>query len=119
MKSFLHSRLRTAILRNDYEGTAVLINSLLRSYLHYNLYDQALKLVSKSTYPSQASNNEWARYLFYLGRIKAIQLEYSEAHKHLILALRKAPQVEAVGFKQCVQKFALVVELLLGEVFLL
>lgn len=112
----LHSRLRTAILRNDYEGTAVLINLLLRSYLQFNLYDQALKLVSKSTFPTQASNNEWARYLFYNGRIKAIQLEYSEAHKNLVQAIRKAPQNEAVGFKQIAQKFAIVVELLLGEI---
>lgn len=112
----LHSRLRTAILRNDYEGTAVLINVLLRSYLQYNLYDQALKLISKSTFPLQASNNEWARYLFYNGRIKAIQLEYTEAHKNLVQAIRKAPQNEAVGFKQIAQKFAIVVELLLGEI---
>lgn len=112
----LHSRLRTAILRNDYEGTAVLINVLLRSYLQYNLYDQALKLISKSVFPLQASNNEWARYLFYTGRIKAIQLEYSEAHKNLVQAIRKAPQNEAVGFKQIAQKFAIVVELLLGEI---
>jgi len=116
VRVFLHSRLRTAILRNDYEGTAVLINALLRSYLHYNLYDQAVKLVSKSTFPQQASNNEWARYLFYYGRIKAIQLEYTEAHKNLVQALRKAPQNEAVGFKQIVQKFSIVVELLLGEI---
>lgn len=116
IRFILHSRLRTAILRNDYEGTAVLINVLLRSYLQYNLYDQALKLVSKSTFPLQASNNEWARYLFYNGRIKAIQLEYSEAHKNLVQAIRKAPQNEAVGFKQIAQKFAIVVELLLGEI---
>jgi len=116
IRFILHSRLRTAILRNDYEGTAVLINVLLRSYLQYNLYDQALKLVSKSTFPIQASNNEWARYLFYNGRIKAIQLEYSEAHKNLVQAIRKAPQNEAVGFKQIAQKFAIVVELLLGEI---
>jgi len=116
IRFILHSRLRTAILRNDYEGTAVLINVLLRSYLQYNLYDQALKLISKSTFPLQASNNEWARYLFYTGRIKAIQLEYSEAHKNLVQAIRKAPQNEAVGFKQIAQKFAIVVELLLGEI---
>jgi 26S proteasome regulatory subunit N3 len=48
----------------------VLLNVLLRSYLQYNLYDQALKLISKSTFPPQASNNEWARYLFYTGRLK-------------------------------------------------
>jgi 26S proteasome regulatory subunit N3 len=103
-------------LKNDYEATAVLINVLLRSYLQFNLYDQALKLVSKSTFPPQASNNEWARYLFYCGRIRATQLEYTEAHGFLIQALRKAPQNEAVGFKQIVQKFAIVVELLLGEI---
>jgi 26S proteasome regulatory subunit N3 len=64
---FLHSRLRTATLRNDFEGTAVLINLLLRNYLHYNLYSQAQKLVLKSVFPDHASNNEWARYLYYLG----------------------------------------------------
>jgi 26S proteasome regulatory subunit N3 len=80
------------------------------------LYDQALKLVSKSTFPPQASNNEWARYLFYCGRIRATQLEYTEAHSFLVQALRKAPQSEAIGFKQIVQKFAIVVELLLGEI---
>ena len=36
------------------------------------------------------------------GRIKAIQLEYTEAHKNLLQAIRKAPQHTAVGFKQTV-----------------
>ena len=40
---------------------AVLINCLLRNYLNYNLYNQADKLVLKSTFPEQASNSEWAR----------------------------------------------------------
>lgn len=66
------------------QGQAVILNCLLRNYLHYNLYEQADKLVSKSTFPESASNNEWARYLFYLGRIKAARLEYSAAHKHLV-----------------------------------
>lgn len=38
--SFLHARLRTATLHHDEEGQAVLINLLLRNYLHYSLYDQ-------------------------------------------------------------------------------
>ncbi|CAG0894497.1 unnamed protein product [Darwinula stevensoni] len=116
IRQFMHSRLRTSTLRNDFEGQAVLLNCLLRNYLHYNLYDQADKLVSKSVFPEVASNNEWARFLFYLGRIKAIQLEYSEARKHLLQALRKAPQHTAVGFKQTVQKLAITVELLLGDI---
>lgn len=38
----------------------------------------------------------------FTGRIKAIQLEYSEARRTLTNALRKAPQHTAVGFKQTV-----------------
>jgi len=116
IRSFLHTRLRTCTLRKDFEGQAVLINCLLRNYLFYNLYDQADKLVSKSVFPESGSNNEWSRYLYYLGRIKAIQLEYSQAHTHLLQAIRKAPQHTAVGFKQTVQKLLVTVELLLGDI---
>uniref|UniRef100_A0A8C1FEE0 26S proteasome non-ATPase regulatory subunit 3 n=1 Tax=Cyprinus carpio carpio TaxID=630221 RepID=A0A8C1FEE0_CYPCA len=143
VRSFLHTRLRTATLRHDADGQATLLNLLLRNYLQYNLYDQAEKLVSKSVFPELANNNEWARYLYYTGRIKAIQLEYSEARRTLTNALRKAPQHTAVGFKQtvsvslslcvcvssvtgavferwlCVRqvhKLLIVVELLLGEI---
>ncbi|XP_044738475.1 probable 26S proteasome non-ATPase regulatory subunit 3 [Chrysoperla carnea] len=116
IRGFLHARLRTATLRNDFEGQAVLINCLLRNYLHYSLYDQADKLVSKSVFPESASNNEWARFLYYLGRIKAARLEYSVAYKHLVQATRKAPQNAAIGFRQTAQKLAVVVELLLGDI---
>ena len=102
--------------RNDFEGQAVLINCLLRNYLHYNLYNQADKLVLKCTFPEQASNNEWARYYYYLGRIKAMQLDYSEAHKHLLQSARKAPQNSAAGFKQHVAKLSVTVDLLLGNI---
>ncbi|KAK2082231.1 26S proteasome non-ATPase regulatory subunit 3 [Saguinus oedipus] len=92
-------------------------------YYHARVYefldkldvDQAEKLLSKSVFPEQA-NNEWARYLYYTGRIKAIQLEYSEARRTMTNALRKAPQHTAVGFKQKVHKLLIVVELLLGEI---
>merc|ERR1712004_382578 len=77
IRGFLHARLKHATLHNDFEGQGVLINCLLRNYLHYNLYDHANKLVLKETFPEQVSNSEWARYLYYLGRIKAIQLDYS------------------------------------------
>ena len=36
------------------------------------------------------------------GRIKAIQLEYSQSHVKLTQAMRKAPQNSAIGFKQTV-----------------
>merc|ERR1719507_26169 len=89
-RATLHTCLRTATLRNDFEGQAVPINCLLRNYLHYNLYNQADKLHLKVAFPEQASNNEWARYFYYLGRIKALQLDYTEAHKHLLQSARKA-----------------------------
>ena len=37
-----------------------------------------------------------------IGIIKAIQLDYSEAHKNLLQAIRKAPQHSGYGFKQTV-----------------
>ena len=42
--------------------------------------------------------------LLVIGRIRAIQLDYSESHRHLIQAIRKAPQSGAIGFKQTVRK---------------
>ena len=39
---------------------------------------------------------------FSIGIIKAIQLDYSEAHKNLLQAIRKAPQHSGYGFKQTV-----------------
>lgn len=40
-----------------------------------------------------------------IGIIKAIQLDYSEAHKNLLQAIRKAPQHSGYGFKQTVSIF--------------
>lgn len=73
-------------------------------------------MVNKYVFPENASNNEWSRFLYYLGRIKAARLEYSDAHKHLTQAMRKAPQHAAIGFRQTVQKLIVVVELLLGDI---
>uniref|UniRef100_A0A6B2L2J0 PCI domain-containing protein n=1 Tax=Arcella intermedia TaxID=1963864 RepID=A0A6B2L2J0_9EUKA len=108
---------RTATLRHNYEGQVVLLNLLLRNYLHYNLYDQAEKLASKTDLKTERANtNELARYNYYLGRIKAIQLSYTEANRHLQQALRKGPRETADGFRASVTKFLIVVQLLLGEI---
>jgi len=109
---------RTACLRHDQMGQATLLNLLLRNYLAYNLYDQALKLVSKTSFPESRPNMQYARYLFYIGQIKAVQLEYSDSHSKLMQAIRKAPQTSnvALGFKQAATKLAIVVELLMGGV---
>ena len=109
--------LRTTSIHGEVDSESVLMNILLRNFMHNNLLDQGMnlatdnldiwwsiewfryefhwdsqfhsrknsikaeKLVSKSQFPENASNNEWARYLYYTGRIKAIQLEYSDAQK--------------------------------------
>ena len=105
IRRFLLSRLRTATLRQDEDGQASLVNSLLRSYIQDNLYDQAEKLVGKLTYPEAVHNNQLARFQYYLGRIKATKLEYSEAQQHLLQASRKVPSNGAVGFKQTVRVY--------------
>ncbi|KZT03828.1 diphenol oxidase-A2 [Laetiporus sulphureus 93-53] len=108
---------RTASLRHDDETQASLINRLLRSYLNYNLYDQADKLVSKTTFPVSAANPQYARYHYYLGRIKAVQLNYTAAHTNLQQAIRRAPPAKtAPGFYQAVHKLSVVVDLLMGEI---
>jgi 26S proteasome regulatory subunit N3 len=108
---------RTASLRHDDETHASLINRLLRNYIHYSLYDQADKLVSKTTFPTSAGNPQLARYHYYLGRIKAVQLNYSEAHTNLQQAIRRSPPAKtAPGFYQAVHKVFIVVELLMGEI---
>ncbi|KAI0676468.1 diphenol oxidase-A2 [Trametes maxima] len=108
---------RTAALRHDDETEASLINRILRSYLQYNLYDQADKLVSKTSFPSAAGNPQHARYHYYLGRIKAVQLNYTAAHTNLQQAIRRAPPAKtAPGFYQAVHKLTIVVELLMGDI---
>lgn len=90
---------------------------MLRNYFFHNLYDQADKLVSKSTFPEKAGNNQAARYAYYLGRIKALQLDYTSAHTYLTQAIRKAPQNNVTaGFQQTANKFFIVVQLLMGEI---
>ncbi|KAF9428623.1 26S proteasome non-ATPase regulatory subunit [Podila epigama] len=108
---------RTATLRRDDDTQSTLINLLLRNYFHYNLYDQADKLVSKSTFPEAATNNQLARYMYYVGRIKAVQLEYTESHQSLLQAVRKAPQNNVTaGFQQEANKLLIIVQLLMGEI---
>ncbi|KIY47430.1 hypothetical protein FISHEDRAFT_66128 [Fistulina hepatica ATCC 64428] len=108
---------RIAALRHDAESEASLINRLVRSYLHYNLYDQADKLVSKTTFPESAGNAQFTRYHYFIGRIKAVQLDYTQAHTHLQQAIRRASAPKmAPGFYQAVHKLFVIVELLMGDI---
>ncbi|XP_044508684.1 probable 26S proteasome non-ATPase regulatory subunit 3 [Mangifera indica] len=106
---------RIATLRHDELGQETLLNLLLRNYLHYNLYDQAEKLRSKAPRFEAHSNQQFCRYLFYLGKIRTIQLEYTDAKESLLQAARKAP-VAALGFRVQCNKWAIIVRLLLGEI---
>ncbi|EIE24637.1 26S proteasome regulatory subunit [Coccomyxa subellipsoidea C-169] len=116
IRSHLLALHRTAVLRHDEYGQETLLNLLLRNYLHYNLYDQAEKLRSKAQRPEVSrSTQQLCRYLYYLGRIRAIQLDYTEAKDCLQQASRKAPS-SAVGFRVEVSKWLSLVRLLLGEV---
>jgi 26S proteasome regulatory subunit N3 len=54
---------------------------------------------------STSSPAQLARYLYYVGRIRAIELSYTLAHNHLLQAVRRAPKAEqAPGFWQEVSK---------------
>ncbi|KAG4168621.1 hypothetical protein ERO13_A12G036700v2 [Gossypium hirsutum] len=89
---------RIATLRHDELGQETLLNLLLRNYLHYNFY-----IVM------------FCRYLFYLGKIRTIQLEYTDAKECLLQAARKAP-IAALDFRVQCNKWAIIVRLLLGEI---
>ena len=118
IRAFMLDALRTATLRYDTTTQGTLLTLLLRNYIHYKLYDHADKLVSRASFPETGGNNLYARYSYYLGRIRAIQLDYSTAHRHLLAAIRKAPQQNAAGagFLQTIHKFFVVVELLMGDI---
>ncbi|KAN0039083.1 hypothetical protein ACTA71_001277 [Dictyostelium dimigraforme] len=116
VRSTLLSALRTATLRRNDEGQATIINLLLRNYLEYNLYEQADKFLTNTQFPESAPSDQFARYFYYQGRIRAIQLEYAESFKFLTQAIRKAPQNTAGGFRRTVYKLLSIVQLLMGEI---
>jgi 26S proteasome regulatory subunit N3 len=113
----LLTALRSAVLRRDEDTQASVLVLLLRNYISTADIAQADALVAQTVFPQTAPNNQVARYMYYLGRIRAIQLSYTEAHDHLISATRKAPtSAVAVGFYQASMKFLVVVELLMGDI---
>ena len=117
IRPHLLAALRTSVLRKDQDTQATVTTLLLRNYLSTSHITQADLLISHSQFPPAASNNQIARYLYYLGRIRAIQLSYTEAHEHLTGATRKSPATpSAGGFYQAASKLLVVVELLMGDI---
>ena len=116
VRSVLLGLYRTACLHHDELSQAVLVTLILRNYLHYNLYSQAQIFTAKTTFPENASNNQFCRYLYYEGRIQAVQLQYSDAYLRLTMAARKAPQDSSMAFIVEVQKLTIIVQLLMGDI---
>ncbi|KAL1998525.1 hypothetical protein VTN02DRAFT_6016 [Thermoascus thermophilus] len=117
IRQHLLAALRTAVLRKDVDTQATVTTLLLRNYLSTSHISQADLLISHNRFPPSASNNQIARYLYYLGRIRAIQLRYTDAHGHLIGATRKSPSSHSAGgFYQASTKLLVVVELLMGDI---
>lgn len=116
-RSKLLAALRSAVLRKDADTQAAVTVLLLRNYISTADITQADLLVSQTQFPSAASNNQVCRYLYYLGRIRAVQLSYTAAHEHLVSATRKSPTHQtASGFYQIATKLLIVVELLMGDI---
>jgi 26S proteasome regulatory subunit N3 len=116
IRKFLLKAHRTACLNHNEFGQATIVNLLLRNYLHDNAYDQAARLVAKVRFPESASVNQYVRYLYYLGRIECVQLEYTASYQNLNQAYRKAPQNTGIGFRTAVTKLSIIVQLLMGDI---
>lgn len=107
---------RSACLRKDNISQATLINLILRNYIGYKDVEEAAQFIERTVFPEGTQNSQHCRYLYYTGLVKAVCLEYFEASGRLNQALKIAPEQKALGFKITVQKLALVVDLLQGNI---
>ncbi|WWC61685.1 uncharacterized protein I303_104270 [Kwoniella dejecticola CBS 10117] len=108
---------QTASLRKDETLEVTVINLLLRSYLAFQQYDQADKLIARTIYQGAANQAQTVRWLFYAGRLRAIQLNYTQAKNYLESAIRRAPNDEvAPGYVQLIHKYYIIVVLLTGVI---
>jgi len=113
----LASRHTHAVLRRDADVSATILNLHLRELLLSDRVEQAQKLISNSTFPTDAaSNNQLLRYLYYSGRVQALRLEYTQSYSNLSQCLRKCPTNTGLGFRIAVQRLLVVVQLLMGEI---
>lgn len=115
IRPVLLASFRKATLRHNHTGQAVLMNLLLRNYLSESLYEEGRKLIDLSPNIEFRSTAQLARFYYYEGRIRAIQLDYTNAFINLEAASRKAPVI-AKGFRLVVYKLIIIVQLLLGEI---
>lgn len=105
-----------ACLRRDVDSQATLLNLILRDLLCCNQVEQAQKLLSNSTFPENASHNQFCRYLYHSGLIHALRLDYTSSYSSLSQSLRKAQSNTGLGFRITTQRLLIVVQLLMGEI---
>jgi len=117
MQPLLLSLHRTASLRHDACSQAVAVNLVLRALIGQKRFLQAGRLIEhvEAALPLD-SPAQLVRFLFAKGRVLAVSARYADADACLTQALRKAPTNTGLGFKQLVQKHAVVVQLLRGKV---
>ena len=106
---------RTAVLQHADVSAATLLNALLGGLLAANRVEAA-ETCSQDGLSRVGVEPQFCRYLYYTGRIQAPQLDYTDAHTKLMQSQRKAPATTAVGFRVEIQKLAVLVQLLMGEV---
>lgn len=73
-------------------------------------------MISKTVFPEAVSNCQFLRYLYYFGKIQAVQLDYSDAYQKLMQCTRKQTDQIGLGFRTIVHKLVIIVQLLMGEV---
>ncbi len=112
----LQQAYRTACIEMDSISQVTLINCIIRYYLNNKNVEMARSFISKTKYIENVSSYEDARYLFYIGKIEAIQMNYSDSYTHLSSSFRKAPEKTGQGFKNLVNKYLILVQLLMGEI---
>ena len=112
----LQEAYRTACIEMDFISQVTLINCIIRYYLNNKNIEMARSFISKTKYVENISSYEDARYLFYIGKIEAIQMNYSDSYTHLSSSFRKAPEKTGDGFKNLVNKYLILVQLLMGEI---
>ena len=98
----LQQAYRTACIEMDTISQVTLINCIIRYYLNNKNIEMARSFISKTKYIDNVSSYEDARYLFYIGKIEAIQMNYSDSYTHLSSSFRKAPEKTGQGFKNLV-----------------
>lgn len=114
---------KTADLRLYEQCQATTANLILRKYISDKMYTQARMFLSHTDASSildssHVSNKQQVRYLYYTGKVAAVEANYALSDKHITRAIRKSPTNPgiALGFRLTIQKLNIVTKLLMGEI---